>query len=78
MEMCTVEGMAINLPEKEKNSDAGSAGDGEGTSGRKKMMKYPVKQMKIQVSTKRKRTPRKVMKSEIYPKYQQLTCIKLH
>jgi hypothetical protein len=36
MEMCTVEGMVINLLQNEKKSDAGSAVDGEESSEEKK------------------------------------------
>jgi hypothetical protein len=62
----------------EGNSNAGSAGDGDSNSGKKKKIMYPVKQMKIQLSTRRKRTPRNVLRAEIYPKYRQLTCIMMH
>ncbi len=41
IEMCTVKGTVINPPEKGKKSVAGSAGDGEGSSGRKKDDEVP-------------------------------------
>ncbi len=62
MKMCTVEGMAINLLEKEGISNVEMQAQQDLVREqwkKKKMMKYPVKQKKIQVSTRRKRTQQK-------------------